>query len=158
MTTRRRKISESPTLKRCAKRSKKDLFMLSASKPRSEHTEQAVFVGLVRNFYPEVLIFAIPNGGLRDKRTAVKLKAEGVLAGVPDLMIAEPRATYSGLFVEMKRKGGRVSKAQVEVREKLEAKGYRVHVAQGSEEAFALFELYMLLPEPGDRRTLIEVT
>ena len=114
----------------------------SRSRSRSEHTEQAVFVGLVRNFYPDVLIFAIPNGGLRDKRTAVKLKAEGVLAGVPDTMIAEPSGIYHGLFVEMKRKGGRVSKAQVEVREKLEEKGYRVEVAQGSEEAFGLFETY----------------
>jgi hypothetical protein len=43
------------------------------------------------------LMFAIPNGGLRHKAEANKLKSEGVKAGVPDIMlpIARP-ANYTG--------------------------------------------------------------
>lgn len=50
-------------------------------------------------------IFAIPNGGLRDKVTAAKLKAEGVKDGVPDTFLPLPRSVWAGLFIEMKRPG-----------------------------------------------------
>jgi hypothetical protein len=50
-------------------------------------------------------LFAIPNGGLRDKATAGKLKAEGVKDGVPDTMLPVPRHMWAGLFIEMKRPG-----------------------------------------------------
>lgn len=48
-------------------------------------------------------LFAIPNGGQRDKITAGKLKAEGVKPGVPDIFLPVPRHVWAGLFVEMKR-------------------------------------------------------
>src|SRR3990167_7125439 len=41
---------------------------------------------------PDVrLLFAIPNGGLRNIRVAMNLKAEGVRAGIPDYFLAVPR-------------------------------------------------------------------
>ncbi|WP_234735349.1 VRR-NUC domain-containing protein [Tellurirhabdus bombi] len=48
------------------------------------------------------LLFAIPNGGHRNKAVAAKLKHEGVLAGVPDLMLAKASGAFHGLFVELK--------------------------------------------------------
>lgn len=48
------------------------------------------------------MLFAIPNGGKRHRGTAIKLKAEGVRAGVPDIFLAIPRPPYAGLFIEMK--------------------------------------------------------
>lgn len=48
------------------------------------------------------LIFAIPNGGHRNKATAGRLKAEGVKAGVPDLFLPVPSRGYHGLFIELK--------------------------------------------------------
>lgn len=49
----------------------------------SEHDQQvAVVEWYDLNGIP---VFAIPNGGIRHKRTAAMLKAEGVKAGVPDL-------------------------------------------------------------------------
>lgn len=112
---------------------------------RSEKTEQVTFVSRVRHFYPGTLVFAIPNGGNRNAKEAAGLKREGVLAGVPDLMIAEPRGGFCGLFIEMKRKtGGRVSAEQKELISKLRARGYRAEVARGVDEAWALFEEYML--------------
>ena len=77
-------------------------------KPTTESMEQQGFVTWFRSRYPGVLIFAIPNGGKRSIRTALTLKAEGVVPGVPDLFIPEWR-----LFIEMKRiRGGIISKDQ----------------------------------------------
>lgn len=50
--------------------------------------------------------FAIPNGGFRDPATAGKLKAEGVKAGVADLLCALPVKQWHGLFIEFKSMTG----------------------------------------------------
>ncbi len=87
-----------------------------------------------RKTYPEVLIFAIPNGGQRSKVTAVKLQAEGVLSGVPDLFVPA-----WGLFIEMKRqRGGSVSPDQKDIIPKLREAGYAVEIARGCEAAMAI--------------------
>jgi hypothetical protein len=82
-------------------------------KPRSEHIEQREFVQWVRQMTP-FLIYAIPNGGSRGRSQGATLKAEGVLAGMPDLHVPELR-----LWIEMKTAGGKVSPAQKAIHEKL---------------------------------------
>ena len=47
----------------------------------TEHEEQKNFVQWFRRKYPDVRIFAIPNGGARNPATACRLKVEGVLRG-----------------------------------------------------------------------------
>lgn len=97
----------------------------------SEHAEQAMFVQWFRMQYPGVLLFAIPNGEYRSKPTAMRLKAEGVVSGVPDLCIPAWH-----LYIEMKRtKGGTVSKEQREILDYLEGCGYTVAVCKGFEAA-----------------------
>jgi hypothetical protein len=62
---------------------------------------------------PELaLLFAIHNQGHGDKVRGSIAKAEGVKAGVPDLMLPVPRGLYYGLFIEMKIKSGKVSVEQ----------------------------------------------
>lgn len=73
---------------------------------RTEHVEQREFVQWVRQYTP-YLIYAIPNGGSRGRSQGATLKAEGVLAGMPDLHIPELR-----LWIEMKANGGKVSPVQ----------------------------------------------
>lgn len=98
---------------------------------KTEHEEQREFVSWFRKRYPGVLIFAIPNGGHRSKATAARLKAEGVVPGVPDLCIPEWM-----VFIEMKRrKGGRLSKDQKNVMDQLQAAGYSCYVCAGADEA-----------------------
>ncbi|PTW53583.1 VRR-NUC domain-containing protein [Breoghania corrubedonensis] len=75
----------------------------------SEHEEQAALIKWA-DFsyakYPDLtMLYAIPNGGDRHKATAAALKAEGVVAGVPDLHLPVARGLYHGLYVEMKREG-----------------------------------------------------
>ena len=97
----------------------------------SEHDEQVGFVVWFRSRFPGVLILAVPNGGKRHPGTARKLKAEGVVPGVPDLFVPE-----WSLWVEMKRaKGGRLSPDQREVIAYLESIGHSVVVGHGAEDA-----------------------
>jgi len=94
----------------------------------SEHAEQVTFISEFRRLWPGVLIFAIPNGGLRGKLTAAKLKREGVVSGVPDMFIPA-----WNVWVEMKRqKGGVLSATQKEKINYLdEVCGHRVLVVKG---------------------------
>lgn len=48
-------------------------------------------------------MFAIPNGGKRDKITAANLRREGVKRGVPDVFLPVRRGAWAGLFIELKR-------------------------------------------------------
>ncbi len=100
--------------------------------------QQALFRwwDMYRSQYPEALMFAVPNGGARSAITGARLKAEGVLAGVPDVFLAYPAGGLHGLFIEMKRqKGGRVSAPQKAVMQALRMQGYEVAVCHGWQEA-----------------------
>jgi len=71
-------------------RRKKVHTLISVSKTSpSEHSEQVGFINWFRVQYPRVLIFAIPNGEKRSISVAKRLKAEGVVRGIPDLYIPE---------------------------------------------------------------------
>ena len=46
--------------------------------------------------HPELsMLYAVPNGGRRDKAEAAHLKRQGVRAGVPDLCLAVPKGILS---------------------------------------------------------------
>lgn len=97
----------------------------------TEHEEQRTFVSAFRKMFPLIRIIAIPNGGMRSKATAGRLKAEGVSSGVPDVFIPE-----WGFWIEMKRcKGGSVSASQQDWIEYLNRTGYKAVVCKGYEEA-----------------------
>lgn len=97
----------------------------------SEHSEQVAFVRWFRIEYPGVRIFAIPNGSYRHKTTAERLKAEGVMSGVPDLYVPAWH-----LWIEMKRqKGGRLSAEQKDWRDYLLERGDSWMMCHGAEDA-----------------------
>lgn len=64
--------------------------------------------------YPKLRgrLFAVPNGGRRDAVTGAKLKAEGVVAGVSDLVLLKSNRHYGALLIEMKTASGRQSAHQ----------------------------------------------
>lgn len=84
----------------------------------SEHSQQvALFAWTALNVgkYPMLkFMHAIPNGGLRDVRTASALKAEGVKAGVLDIFLPWPTQEWSGLYIEMKWGKNKVTVEQQE--------------------------------------------
>jgi hypothetical protein len=110
---------------------------------RSESTEQTIFVARVRQFHPDVLLMSIPNGGKRDPRVAAQMKREGILPGAPDIFVPEPRGEKHGLFIEMKRVGGRTSGKQDDVIPMLRDRGYEVVVCEGADAAYMAFMDYV---------------
>lgn len=105
-----------------------------------EHQEQCAlfeWAAWQEGLWPELrLMYAIPNGGKRDIRTAAMLKAEGVKPGVPDIFLPVPRGGKHGLYIELKRrKGGTVSKAQESWIRALTEQGYWCTVCHGWEAA-----------------------
>lgn len=97
----------------------------------SEHMEQEGLVTWFRLKFPETLIFAIPNGEYRAITTAKKLRAEGVVPGIPDLYIPAWK-----LWIEMKRKdGGIVSNEQKRIHAYLQSIGDTVLIGNGAEDA-----------------------
>lgn len=83
---------------------------------KEEHSIQVACVTWFRYAYPELSkrLFAVPNGGRRDAVTGAKLKAEGVIAGVADLILLVPCKGFGALLVEMKTSKGKQSQAQKE--------------------------------------------
>lgn len=95
---------------------------------RHREEEHRIQCSCVRWFsikYPKLRahLFAVPNGGKRDKVTAGKLKAEGALAGVSDLILLKSNKQYGALLIEMKTKDGRQSEEQRAWQEKITADG-----------------------------------
>ncbi len=93
----------------------------SAAKTRKrpsdeEHRIQCVCVRWFALQYPRLKgrLFAVPNGGRRDATTAAKLKAEGVVAGVADLILLKSNQHYGALLIEMKTRKGRQRESQKE--------------------------------------------
>jgi hypothetical protein len=93
----------------------------------TEHEEQRELVRWFRQTFREVRIFAIPNGGSRGRAQGGRLKAEGVSAGVPDLLVP----AWS-LWIEMKRtQGGSVSAEQRDWHAYLRSIGHTVIICRG---------------------------
>jgi hypothetical protein len=110
-----------------------------------KHPESKLQQNCVRWFrlqYPKYILFAIPNGGKRNVITASILKAEGVVAGIPDLFLAQPSLHYSGLFVEMKSTKGRLSDNQKAVIPKLEL-NYKVVICNSFDSFKEQINLYL---------------
>lgn len=109
----------------------------------TEHQEQKLLIEWASYQSWHRLLFAIPNGGYRRITEARRLKAEGVRAGIPDLFLAKPNESYHGLWLEMKTKKGKASKAQLEMIELLKEQGYQAQVCHGFNEARDVIREYL---------------
>ena len=100
------------------------------------------------NIHPELaMLYAVPNGGRRDKAEAAHLKMQGVKAGVPDLFLPVSRGGYHGLFIELKYGKNKPTKKQTEWLKSLNEQGYAVAVCYGCDEASKKILKYLKLGE-----------
>lgn len=114
------------------------------AKGGSEHAHQAALFCWAASYPALRWMFAIPNGGSRDKITAGKLKAEGVKAGVADVFLPVPKNGFHGLWIEMKKpEDGKPSDKQLEFRDAMLTNGYGHCICYGWEEAASIIKLYM---------------
>lgn len=89
----------------------------------------------------------VPNGGKRDRATAVALKRQGVKAGVPDIVLPAARAGYHGLYIELKAGKNTTTENQRRWLEYLRQQGYYTAVCYGWQKAAELIERYLLHTE-----------
>lgn len=101
-----------------------------------EHKLQAACVRWYRLQYPKMKhnLFSVPNGGKRDAVTAAKMKEEGALAGVADLILLKSNRFYGALLIEMKTKTGRQSDSQKGWEQNIINDGYKYVVVRSLEE------------------------
>jgi hypothetical protein len=115
------------------------------------------FYAHIAGSVPEVAwAFHVPNGGHRHITVAAQLKAQGVKAGVPDILIPVPSAVpmddksaalylsankcvaptrYVGLAIELKVGTNRASKEQTRWQARFQQSGWRAVVCYGWESA-----------------------
>lgn len=80
------------------------------------------------------LLFAVPNGEKRDVVTGVKLKRQGVIRGVSDLILLVPKKGFASLCVEMKTQRGIQSEEQVKWQKEVEKYRNRYVICRSLEE------------------------
>ena len=89
------------------------------------------------------LLFAVPNGGQRNVVVAAKLKAEGVVAGVSDLLLLLPNNDYHALCIEMKSYKGRQTENQKAWQKEVEKQGYKYAVCRSLDEFMNTINNYL---------------
>lgn len=109
--------------------------------------QQALFqwAKLMQGQYPELsLLHAIGNGNARvNAIQGARMKRQGVLAGVSDIMLPVGRCGYHGLYVELKVKGGKLSSSQKWWQCKTTEQGYYSVVCVGWVEASETIKRYL---------------
>ncbi|MBN1042331.1 VRR-NUC domain-containing protein [Clostridium botulinum] len=93
------------------------------------------------------LLHHVPNGGKRDKRTAIGLKRQGVKAGVPDVVLPCARGGYFGLYIELKVGKNKTTDKQNEWIKDLIDQNYLVEVCYGWREAAEVLLNYTKQPK-----------
>lgn len=91
-------------------------------------------------------LFHIRNGGsIKSPREGRKFKLMGVRKGVPDLFLSIPNKQYHGLYIEMKKPGGKLSMQQIDTKEMFERQGYEFYVIDSIEDFIKSVRDYLAL-------------
>lgn len=118
----------------------------------TEHDLQAELFQRIQNDLEVIrrpalaMCFAVPNAGQRTKRAALKLKAEGLKSGVPDICCPVARGGWFGLWIEMKLPNRPIAPSQADWLAALEREGYKVAVHESVEGAWAELVNYLDMP------------
>lgn len=104
---------------------------------QSESWHQRQLIQWCKQFEWGQFLFHIPNE--RQQR----MMALGVRPGVPDLMLPIPMQGYHGLFIELKKPGGKVSEYQKKWNAALNEAGYLAVYCYGWEDAADVLVRYM---------------
>jgi len=99
---------------------------LGKPKKRRRSPEHELQVKVLRDLepilLPDIYVAAIPNGGFRRITEAIRLKAEGVKAGIGDLIFLAPYGVTG--FMELKAGKGSLSDEQIGFRSMCKRNGH----------------------------------
>lgn len=125
----------------------KDIDVLKRKNASPEHDIQCEVVRRLKEHAPDVMFCATVGGVRLSMNQAKRMKSAGYLAGIPDLLFFEPRQGFVGLAIELKAKRGRVSSAQREAIQKLNARGWKAVVCTGFDECASTLREYFDDPD-----------
>ena len=94
------------------------------------------------NFTQDFFYFAIPNGGLRHRLVAIKLKMEGAKAGVADMFWMISNENWKGLFIEVKIDKGKQSPSQKDFEAVAMKHGYYYAVVRSIDDCINLINRF----------------
>lgn len=101
-----------------------------------EHNTQVACVTWFRAQFPKMrrILLSFPNAGKRTAQNANFLRAEGMMAGAPDLILLKSSRGFSSLAIEMKTRVGKQSEAQKEWQQEFEENGGKYVVCRSFED------------------------
>jgi hypothetical protein len=117
----------------------------SEVRPRDRNAEariQAAIVEWIRIVAPTLIAFHVPNGGLRSKAEAARLKWVGTLAGVPDVVVLDLDGRC--WLIEVKGPGGSLSPEQCVIRDRCVAMRIPFVVAKSIDDVRHAFRLWRI--------------
>ena len=87
--------------------------------------------------------FHVANERKTTKRAGVRLKRKGVKAGVPDVLIFEPKGKFNGLAIELKIKPNSMTLDQKHWFKRLQMKGWYCKCCYNIDEVIDIVESYL---------------
>lgn len=112
---------------------------------KREHELQCQCVKWFRLKYRKYyyVLFAVPNGMRSNRITGAVCKAEGMLAGVADLILLKSNRHYGALCIEMKTKSGKQQESQKLWQQEAEKAGNKYVVCRSLDEFMKEVNDYM---------------
>lgn len=107
-----------------------------------QQIQKAVFQHIKQRGAPGLFAFAVPNGGYRKPIEAAILKSQGVVAGVPDIVLIHKGRAFG---LELKALGGRATANQLAAHSAMDEAGAFVCIAEGLDRALKVLEAWGLL-------------
>jgi hypothetical protein len=89
------------------------------------------------------LLFAVPNGGKRNAFEAKIMKAEGVTAGVSDLILLMSNGFYHSLCIEIKTPIGTQTPKQIDFETAVVSHGHKYIVIRSVTQFMVVIENYL---------------
>ena len=121
-------------------------FKLKSNKPK-EFDEQVLVFQWAKTLEARYPYLWLLNGSLNGTKMnigqAVKMKRSGMKKGYPDIFLPVARGSKHGLYIELKRKGGKTSVEQLEWLKRLNEQGYEAVVCVGGMEAINKIKDYL---------------
>lgn len=116
---------------------------MSGATAPSEHAIQSAWFDWARWHPVARRAYAIPNGGLRDVRVAVKLRREGLRAGVLDVHLPVACGGAHGLYIEFKAGSNKLTAEQAIEADTLVRDGFTVLTCWSADVAIEATQQYL---------------
>ena len=95
--------------------------------------------------YPKYQRFlvAVSNEGQRTPKNGARMKAQGMIAGISDLILFDPESVQMPIFLECKTQKGRQSQSQKEFEAEYTEAGYKYYIFRSFDEFREIVNNYL---------------